>query len=139
MEDSTSTLFYDMANSCYRKDCIIISELKENVYILFRNRIWSMLVCVKKVLERSSNRHAHLLVDIKKSSGCAVPSCLNGVYLHGADKQKKDEEIFLYHTPFLRVGQGMSISENIPGNLPGGRNLFYELGAIFTIDFSLLC
>lgn len=139
MEEVTRTLFYNLANPCFSKNFIVIDKLREGTYILFQNRIWSMLISVKEVFEGSPNRNAHLLIDIEKSEGCATLSRPKGAYLYGADKQTKDGKDFLYHSPFLKVGQGITLSENVSDASKRGQVLFYELGAMFVVDFSLRC
>ena len=139
MDETISTLFYNMANSCFEKNSIAISDLKEGVYILFQNRIWRMLVCVKKVLQGSSVEHSHLLVDVEKSEGCAIPSCSKGVKLCGVDKRVSDGKTLLYNTPFLRAGEGMSLTESSSKSSAKGQGLFYELGSIFIVDYTRLC
>lgn len=139
MEEYAGSLFYDLANPCYRSRFIPTGNVAEHSYLLFGNQAWRILVFVKQVVSRSEGTNTFLQVDVVQHSGCNVPAKQKDIFLCGIDTNVRSNQGMVVSIPFLQCGQGVLLAEDIWDQDCQVSGLFYQINDMFILDVSKVC
>ena len=139
MEEYAGSLFYDLANPCYRSRFIPTGNVAEDSYLLFWHLTWRILVFVKKVVMRRGGGNTFLQVDVVQHSGCNIPAKQKDIFLCGIDVNVKSNQGKVISIPFLQCGQGILLAEEICDQDSQVSGLFYEIHDMFILDVRKVC